>query len=186
MSEGRSIDLVRRMHRLPAEGRRRILHESDVVAEFHAETAGRFDAGIRQHANDDNLVDPKLFQLVVEVGVRETALRPVLFDNDVALLRLEIIVKRPAPRIFGKRLALARGNLCMVRMLPFRVIARLPTMMRHEKHLHARLAGRINDGSQVRQKVHGLCHLFGQWPKLALRGEEVVIGVDEKKSARCL
>jgi hypothetical protein len=32
-----------------------------VVAEFHAETAGRFDAGIRQHADDDNLFDPMLF-----------------------------------------------------------------------------------------------------------------------------
>ena len=134
MSEGRPIDLVRRMHRLVADGRRRILHEGDVVAEFHTETAGRLDAGIRQHADDDDLFDPQLFQLVVEVCVRETALRPVLFDNDVALLGLEIIV-------------------------------------------------RINDGSQVRQKVHGLCHLFGQWPKLALRGEEVVIGVDEKKSS---
>jgi hypothetical protein len=33
----------------------------------------------------------------------------VLFDNDITLLRLEIIVKRPAPRIFGKRLALVRA-----------------------------------------------------------------------------
>ena len=62
MREGRTIDLVGRMHRLSAEGRRRILHEGDVVAEFHAETASRFDAGIRQHANDDNLFDPMLFQ----------------------------------------------------------------------------------------------------------------------------
>ena len=75
MREGRPIDLVRRMHRFSAEGRRRILHERDMVAEFHAETAGRFDAGIRQHANNDNLFAPMLFQLVVEVCVRETALR---------------------------------------------------------------------------------------------------------------
>jgi hypothetical protein len=33
----------------------------DVVAEFDAETAGRFDAGIRQHANDENVFDPMLF-----------------------------------------------------------------------------------------------------------------------------
>ena len=49
---------MRRMHRLSAEGRRRILHKGDVVAEVHAETASRFDAGIRQHANDDNPFDP--------------------------------------------------------------------------------------------------------------------------------
>ncbi len=99
MSEGRPIDHVRRMHRLSARGRRRIRHEGDVIAEFHAETAGRFDAGIRQHANDDDLFDPKLFQLVVEVCVCETALRPVLFDNDVAVLRFEIVVERVPPQV---------------------------------------------------------------------------------------
>src|SRR4030095_15981373 len=39
------------------------------------------------------------------------------------------------------------------------------------------------DRAQVRQQVHGLCDLFGKWPKLALRGEEVVIGIDEKKTS---
>src|SRR5215468_6444854 len=82
--------------------------------------------------NNSNLFDPMLFQLVVKVCVRETALRPVLIDNDVALLRLEIIVKRPAPRIFGKSLALARGNLCGGCMLPLRVIARFPTVGSNE------------------------------------------------------
>ena len=47
MSEGRTIDLMGCMHRLSAEGCRRILYEGDVAAEFHAETAGQFDASIR-------------------------------------------------------------------------------------------------------------------------------------------
>jgi hypothetical protein len=42
MSEGRTIDLMGRMHRLSAEGWRRILYEGNVVAEFHAETTGRW------------------------------------------------------------------------------------------------------------------------------------------------
>jgi len=124
-----------------------------------------------------------LFQLVVEVCVRETALLPVLFNNDVNLLRLEINMKRTAPSIFGKTPAPARVNLCGVRILPFRVIAWFPTVMRYEKHLNAYSASRINNGLQVRQKVHGLCHLFGKWAKLALRSEKVVVGIDEKKSS---
>src|SRR5260370_35154345 len=103
---------------------------------------------------------------MVEVCVRETALRPVLFDNDVALLRLEVIVKRPAPRIFGKRLELARGTLAGGRGLPFREIAPFPTVMRHEEPLNASLADRTNKGSQVRQQVHGLPRLFRLLPPL--------------------
>lgn len=106
MREGRTIDLMRRMHRLPAEGCRRILHEGDVVAELHPKTAGRYDAGIRQHTDDDDLLDPVLLQLVVEVGVGKATLRPTLFNDNVALPRLEIRMKFTAPGALGKSLAL--------------------------------------------------------------------------------
>ena|SRR5215831_4224090 len=126
MSQGRTIDLVGRVHRLSAVGSRPTLHEGDVVAELHAKNGQSIRCRYLPHANDDNRFDPMLFQLVVKVCVRETALRPGLFDDDVALLRLGLIVKLPAPRIFGTSLTLARGNLCVVCTLPFRVIARFP------------------------------------------------------------
>ncbi len=63
------------MHRLPAKGRCRILHEGDVVTELHSETAGRVDAGTCQQADDD-LFGPMFFRLVVEVGVGKAALQP--------------------------------------------------------------------------------------------------------------
>src|SRR5207302_1021059 len=61
--EARSIDLVRRMHAFMAEGSGRILHEGDVVAQLHAKTRGGFDAGVRDHADENDLLDPPLFKL---------------------------------------------------------------------------------------------------------------------------
>src|SRR5919198_4536583 len=72
--EARSIDLVRRVHAFPLEGSGRILNEGDVVAQFHAKARGGFDAGVRYHANEDDVLDPPLCELGVEIGIGEAAL----------------------------------------------------------------------------------------------------------------
>ncbi|BCG58589.1 hypothetical protein PUR_20140 [Paenibacillus sp. URB8-2] len=104
MGEGRAVDVMRRMHRLPAKGRCRILDKGDVVAELHPEPCGRFNARIREHSNNYDFADAVHFQLVIEVRVCKSALRPMLLDDNVAILRLEIGMKLAAPGAFGKGL----------------------------------------------------------------------------------
>ena len=57
---GRSIDVVGGVHRLVAEGRGRVLDQRDMIAELLAKPAGRFDAGVGDHADQDDLLDPVL------------------------------------------------------------------------------------------------------------------------------
>jgi hypothetical protein len=88
--EGRPVDLEGGVHRLLAKCRGRILHERDVVAEFHPEASGRLDAGVGDHAHEDDFSDVVLLELEVEVGVGEAALSPVsvakLIDVKSAIL----------------------------------------------------------------------------------------------------
>src|SRR2546426_11030887 len=88
--EARSIDLVRRVHPFRAEGGGRILDKGDVVAKLHAKTRGGLDAGVRDEADEDDVLDPPLFELGVEVGIGEPALRPVLEHDDVAIAGAEL------------------------------------------------------------------------------------------------
>jgi hypothetical protein len=73
-----------------------------VIAEFHREPAGGFDAGIGQETDDDDLLDAVLLELLVEVSVGKAALGPVLLDDDVACSRDEIWVPFAAPVPFAK------------------------------------------------------------------------------------
>jgi hypothetical protein len=49
------------------------------------------------HADDDHALNAELLELLVEVRVGEPARPPVLVHDDVALLRLEIVVSSPTP-----------------------------------------------------------------------------------------
>jgi hypothetical protein len=53
---------------------------------------------------------PCCFQLLVEIGIGEAALRAMLLNDDVAGLHLDIVVERAAPAILRKGLALARRD----------------------------------------------------------------------------
>src|SRR3954451_18793423 len=85
------------MHRLVAEGGGRILHQGDVIAELGGKSAGRLDARIGDHANNDHVAYAELLQLQVQIGVGEPTGVPVLVDDDVIGLRLEVVVERAAP-----------------------------------------------------------------------------------------
>jgi hypothetical protein len=74
-------------------------------AEFHREPARGLDAGVRHEADEDDLLDAVLLELLIEVRVGEAALRPVLLDDDVAWLRDEVRVPFAAPGAFGEGLA---------------------------------------------------------------------------------
>jgi hypothetical protein len=104
-----------------------------VVAEFHSETAGGLDAGVRQHADEDDLLDSVLFELLIEVGVSKAALPPVLFNNDVSLLRGKVRMPLTAPSALREDLALSRGELPGSRVLPMSVVARFPATMGNDE-----------------------------------------------------
>src|SRR6202047_1705998 len=134
VGEGRTVELGRARF-FSTESRGRIFDEGDVIAEFHSKTAGRLDAGVRQHADEDDLFDSVLFKLLVEVSVSKAALRPVLLDDDVSLLREKVRMPLTAPSTLREDLVLSPGKLPGSRVLPMGIVARFPAMMRNDKDL---------------------------------------------------
>ena len=53
------------MHHLVGVIRRRVFHHGDLIAELGRIANGRFDAGVRDEPDHDELVDAVLFELQV-------------------------------------------------------------------------------------------------------------------------
>jgi hypothetical protein len=121
------------VHPLLAEGRRGVFEQSDVIPQLHAEAAGRLNAGVGDQTDQDDAADAVLPQLQIEVGVGEAARSPVLTGDDIPRLRLEIIMKRPAPAGFGEGLRPGRPELIRRGKVERDVIARLPAVMQDEE-----------------------------------------------------
>src|SRR5215813_11812596 len=136
--EARPIDLVRRLHALLLEGSGRIRNQRDVVAQLHAKARGGFNAGVRDQADEDELLDPPLGELGVEIGIGKAALPPVLQHHDVARMGAELGMELSTPTAGGEALALVRPNLGWVHMLPPYIVACLPAVMRHDDDLDTR------------------------------------------------
>ncbi len=128
MSKRRSVDLMRRMHGFSTRSRRRIFHQGHMIPEFHAKATGRFDTGIGEHANEHQALDSMLLELLIQVGVRKTALCPMLFDHNVAFLDGKIGIEFTSPTSFSKHLTLAIGKLVRRWILPCGVVSWLPAM----------------------------------------------------------
>ena len=107
MSIGWPVQLMRGVRHLLREGSRRIGDQGHMIAQFHREAARGFNARIGQEANDDDLLDAILLELLVEVRVGKTALSPMFLDNDVAGLRHEIWVPFATPGALCESLAFA-------------------------------------------------------------------------------
>ena len=77
--------------------------------------------------------DAVLAKLLVEVGVGEAALRPVLLGDDVARLRREVGMPFAAPFAAGEGMARHHRLLRRIGVLPVLVVAGFPpAMRRHE------------------------------------------------------
>ena len=182
MRERRSVQLVRRAHHLAIECRRCVLHQRDVIAEFHREAGRRLDASVRQQTDHDDVFDAVLFELLIEIGIGKAALGPMLLDDNVAFLGHEVRMPFTAPGSFGKSLPFTRGDLAWVWVSPLSVITRLPAMMRHDEKLNLCSARCRNDLAQMIEKVLFLGDLFEQGPKLAAFAEKIIVGVDEQQA----
>jgi hypothetical protein len=78
---GRTGQFVRRMHPFFGESRRRVTHERDMVSRLHRIATCRLNTGVGQQANNDDVTDAVLFQLLIEICIREPALTPVLLER---------------------------------------------------------------------------------------------------------
>src|SRR5258706_1790959 len=103
---GRAIDVQGGVIGLRRPGRRAVADERDVESKLHADARRGLEASVGEQALADDLFLAVALELVLEVGVRKTARRPVFRDDDVALLHLKIIVKGAAPCAFRTSLTL--------------------------------------------------------------------------------
>ena len=87
-----------------------------------------------------------------------------------------------APGSLGKSLPFTRGDLAWVRVSPFSVITRLPTVVRHDEKLNFSSAHRRHDPAQMVEEMFFLGDLFEQGPKLAALAEKIIVGVDEQQA----
>src|SRR5215472_1145986 len=151
MREGGAINFVRRVHGLGAERCCGIAHQGDVIAEFRAVARGALDAGVREHACDDDLLDAALLELEIEVGVGKPVLAPMLLNRDVAWLGHQFRVPVAAPHTLSKdRLAIGQG-LRGARMTPSIVIPFAPLAVRYIEHHDTRAARGLKERPQMRQ-----------------------------------
>ncbi|SED20375.1 hypothetical protein SAMN04490356_7410 [Streptomyces melanosporofaciens] len=180
MGEGGAVQLMRGMHHLGCGGGGGVTDQRDVVAEFHGETSGGLDAGVRQQSDEDHMGDAVLPELHIQVGVGEPALRPVLMGHHLPRPRLEVRMELPTPGVPGEAVPDHDVPLGRVGVGPRLVVTRLPAAVRDEHHPHPGLPGGADDGAQIVQQTDLLGHALHDRPDLASLGEEVVVRVDEQ------
>src|SRR5258707_8763692 len=152
------------MHVVVTECGRRVAYQGHVIPQFHCKTASGLDAGIGKQSYSDDMSDSALLKLKIEIGIGESALRPVLFDDDVISVRDEIRMPFSAPASLGERLQLLYQLLTGVRMIPAFVIARLPSAMRHEEDPDAAGSRTRDDRTEMFEKTDFVRNLLHHWP----------------------
>src|ERR1700720_572765 len=105
-----------------------------MVSKLHRIATGRLDTGVGQQADNDDVTDAVLFQLLIEVRIREPALTPVLLDDYVAILRGKIRIPLPAPFAAREIMALHDPKLSWAGMAPGFIVAWLPATMGHDEN----------------------------------------------------
>src|SRR5271167_101422 len=142
MREGRPIQVVGCLHRFRAERRRSVPHQGHMITELGTPARGRLDAGVRGHADDDDLLDVALLEVKVEVGIGKAVLAPMRLDRRVARLRCEFRMPLAAPRALREDGASVGQNLQWARMTPSVIIALAPALVRDVEHRNVGAAPR--------------------------------------------
>jgi hypothetical protein len=178
--EAGSIHLVRRVHAFAIERGGRILNEGDVEPKLHAKASSGFDAGIRDKSHKDDLLDPPLFELGVEIGISEAALRPVFQHDDVVVARAEFGMELSTPISGSEVVSLVCPNLGWVHVLPPVVVTFSPAVMRDDNDLDTRRSNRRNQLEHVVVEPDRLGRLLGSLLELAAFTHEIVVRVDDQ------
>lgn len=131
------------LHTFGVEGGSCVLDERDVVAEFHPETRRRLNAGVRDKANQNDFLDVMLLQKLVEIGIGEAILRPMLVSDNISGPGPELRMPLAAPGIDCEDLLLLCLDLRWIDVQPFIKIIIAGPVMRNDEDLDpaARTAG---------------------------------------------
>src|SRR3974390_2723482 len=106
----RDIDVEGDMHHLVRVIRRRILNDGDLRTELGGIAHSRFDAGMRDKSDDDELMDAVLLELQVEVGVGEATGTPVFLCDNFTCRRNEFGTELATPCAVFETLVLPRAS----------------------------------------------------------------------------
>src|SRR6266702_5971188 len=134
----RRVELDRGVHPLLAEGRGRVLHQGDRIAELVPVTASPFHAPRRGQSREDDVLDAVLTKVHVEVGAGEPALPPVLARHDVTISGSEAWVPLAAPRAGLEHLPVADRPGRAARTQPPFEVPGAPAAVRGDDDLDAR------------------------------------------------
>src|SRR5215467_3392655 len=174
----RDIDVEGSMHHLVCVVRRRILNDGDVITELGGIAHSRFDAGMRDESDDDELMDAVLLELQVQVGVGEATGTPVFLCNNLTRRRHEFDTELATPCAIFEALVLPRGSLNRRNVGPRLVVACTISMMHGVEDAKLHCARGIQDLQHVGNAVVCFSDSFDAGPDLASLGNEVVVGID--------
>src|SRR5438876_12392581 len=113
-----------------------------MIAEFHSKAPRGLDAGVGNHADQDDLLDTMLLELRIEIGVGEAALCPMFVDDDISLLRPEFRMKLAAPAAGFEDFRLMRAHLHRVHVLPSVEVTFVSPVVRYDEYLDTRGSNR--------------------------------------------
>src|SRR6516225_1974088 len=151
------IDFEGCVHLLVRVTRGRVLHHRDLVAKLRAVAYGRLQARMRDESDNNELMNAKLLELQIQIGVGKATGTPVLQGHDVAHLRCELAadLATPGPVLEG----LMRPG-CLLdgsNVLPGLVVALTVSMMQRIENAQPRLPRSIQDLQHVRNTIIRFC-----------------------------
>jgi hypothetical protein len=136
---------------------------------------------MRYQPNDDQLMDPVLLELQIQIGVSEAAGAPMLRRDDLARLRRKLGPDLATPCTVFERLSLPCRLLYGRNVFPGLVVAGTVTTMRRIEDPKPRLPCRMQDLQHMRNAVIRFCNHADAVPYLAAFGYEIVIGINHQK-----
>ncbi len=174
------------MHLLLRVVRDRVSDHRDLVTELGCEANGRFDAGMRDEADDDELMDAVLLELQIEIGVGKATGAPMLRGDNLARLGLEPGTDLATPGAVLEGLAHPCRSLDGSNILPGLVVAGTVAMMQCIEDAQLRLPRGFENLQHMRNTIIGFRDSPNAVPDLAPFGDEVVVGIEHQKAGDLL
>src|SRR5262249_35365128 len=105
----------------------------------------------------------------------------MLLGDDVTRFRLKGRMKFSTPCAVRENLAPCSASLNGCDIFPGRIVPFTPTVMRRDEDPNSDSTRRLKHFDHIRDALHSLGSFFGEFPKLAALGDEVVIRIDDEK-----